>query len=84
MGLTPDGRPSDRRPSGRRRRAAGGGFDLNPVSWFVRWADWFEARGVYVPGEDSRSLSPLRDFGWLIAGGLIAVSAFVVLFAIVS
>lgn len=68
MGLTPNG------------RAKG----LNPLGWFVRWADWFEERGVYVPGEDSRSLSTWRDFGWLIVGGLIAVSAFVVFFAIVS
>ena len=79
MGLTPDHRPSSR---SRRRRSSG--LDINPLSWFVRWADWFESRGVYVPGEDSRSLSTLRDFGWLIVGWLIAVSAFVVLFAIVS
>ena len=79
MGLTPDGRPRTR---SRRRRSTG--LDINPLSWFVRWADWFESRGVYVPGEDSRSLSTLRDFGWLIAGWLITVSAFVVLFAIVS
>lgn len=79
MGLTPGYRPANR---SRRRRPTG--FDINPLSWFVRWADWFESRGVYVPGEDSRSLSTLRDFGWLIVGWLIAVSAFVVLFAIVS
>ncbi|HEX3649479.1 MAG TPA: hypothetical protein VHV49_13715 [Pseudonocardiaceae bacterium] len=68
--------------SGRRRAPSASG--LNPLSWLVRWADWFEARGVYVPGEDSRSISTWRDFGWLIVGGLIAVSAFVVFFAIVS
>ena len=79
MGLTPNVRPPTR---SRRRRSTG--LDINPLSWFVRWADWFESRGVYIPGEDSRSLSTLRDFGWLIAGWLIAVSAFVVLFAIVS
>jgi hypothetical protein len=78
VGLSPDLRPSGR---SRRRRAAVG---VNPLSWFVRWADWFEARGVYQPGEDSRSLSTWRDFGWLIAGWLVAVSAFVVFFAIVS
>lgn len=22
-----------------------------------RWADWFEQRGVYVPGEDNRTVS---------------------------
>ncbi len=79
MGLNPE-----TRPSGHSRRRRSTGFDLNPVSWFVRWADWFESRGVYVPGEESGSLSTLRDFGWLIAGWLIALSAFVVLFAIVS
>jgi hypothetical protein len=67
-----------------RRRRARSPWGLNPLRWFMRWADWFESRGVYVPGEDSRSLSTWRDFGWLIAGWLIAVSAFVVFFAIVS
>lgn len=80
MGLS-----SDIRPPGRsRRRRPSTSFDVNPLSWPVRWADWFESRGVYVPGEDSRTLSTLRDFGWLIAAWLIAVSAFVVFFAIVS
>jgi hypothetical protein len=82
VGLTPDGRPSGR--SRRRRRATTAGIGVNPLSWFVRWADWFEARGVYQPGEDSRGLSTGRDFGWFIAGWLIAVSAFVVFFAIVA
>lgn len=57
---------------------------VHPLGWFLRWADWFEARGVYVPGEDNRALSAWRDFGWLIAGWLIVVSMFVVFFAIVS
>jgi cobalamin biosynthesis protein CobD/CbiB len=57
---------------------------VNPVFWMVRWADWFESRGVYVPGEDSRNVSTWRDFGWLIAGWLVAVSAFVVFFAVAS
>jgi hypothetical protein len=76
VGLSPESRA--------RRRRASAAVDLNPVSWFMRWANWFEARGVYVPGEDNRGLSTWRDFGWLIAGWLIAVSAFVVFFAIVS
>lgn len=76
MGLTPE--------SGRRRRGGAAAVTLNPLSWFMRWASWFESRGVYVPGEDNRALSTWRDFGWLIAGWLIAVSAFIVLFAIVS
>lgn len=77
MGLTPTGRRA-------RRSGAPSAGRLNPLQWLVRWADWFESRGVYVPGEDSRTLSTWRDFGWLIVGGLITVSAFVVFFAIVS
>jgi hypothetical protein len=80
VGLRPDGLP----PRRSRRRRPSSGIDLNPLSWFMRWADWFEARGVYQPGEDSKGLSTWRDFGWLIAGWLVAVSAFVVFFAIVS
>jgi hypothetical protein len=56
----------------------------NPLSWFMRWVDWFESRGVYIPGEDNRTLSPMRDFGWLIVAWLITVSAFLVLFAVAS
>ena len=56
----------------------------NPLAWVVRWVDWFESRGVYIPGEDNRSLSTMRDFGWLIMAWLITVSAFVVLFAVAS
>lgn len=70
--------PAD--PTGRASRRA----RFHPLGWFLRWADWFEARGVYVPGEDNRTLSAWRDFGWLIAGWLIVVSMFVVFFAIVS
>jgi hypothetical protein len=80
VGLT----PLPRSPRRSRRRRQSTPLDIKPLFWAVRWADWFEARGVYVPGEDSRSLSTLRDFGWLIAGWLIVVSVFVVLFAIVS
>ncbi len=43
--------------------------------------DRFEARGIYVPGEDNKTLSPWRDFGWLFAGFLIGVAIFVLLFA---
>ncbi|HEX7658048.1 MAG TPA: hypothetical protein VF444_01105 [Pseudonocardiaceae bacterium] len=57
---------------------------LNPLRWLNRFADWFETRGVYVPGEDAGTLSAWRDFGWLIAVWLISVAAFVVFFAIIS
>jgi len=54
---------------------------LNPLALVVYWADWFESRGVYVPGEDNQSLSPWRDFGWLIAAWMVTVGALVVLLA---
>jgi hypothetical protein len=44
--------------------------------------DRFEARGVYVPGEDNKAISPWRDFGWLFAGFLIAVAVFILLLAL--
>jgi hypothetical protein len=46
--------------------------------------DRFEARGIYVPGEDNKTISPWRDFGWLFAGFLIAVAVFVLLFALAA
>jgi len=57
---------------------------LNPLSWIVRWANWFESRGVYVPGEDAGSLSTWRDFGWTITTWLMVTSVFVVFFAMAS
>jgi hypothetical protein len=41
----------------------------------------FEARGIYVPGEDNKAISPWKDFAWLITGFLIAVALFILLFA---
>lgn len=46
--------------------------------------DKFEARGVYVPGEDNRAVSPWRDFGWLIATWLVTVGVFVIFFALAA
>lgn len=46
--------------------------------------DRFEARGVYVPGEDHKAISPWRDFGWLIAMWLLGVAVFVLFFALAS
>jgi hypothetical protein len=46
--------------------------------------DWFEERGVYVPGEDNKALSPWRDFGWLIAAFLVSVAIFFLVFALAS
>ena len=54
----------------------------NPLAVLRRIVDRFEMRGVYVPGEEDRSLVPGRDFGWLIAAWLMAIALFVVLIAI--
>ncbi|SMD24327.1 hypothetical protein [Kibdelosporangium aridum] len=57
---------------------------LEPLRRALRVVDWFEARGVYVPGEDSHPVSPWRDFGWLIASWLVTVGLFVVFFAMAA
>lgn len=56
----------------------------NPFAFIARTVEWFDSRGVYVPGEDSRSLSPWRDFGWIIIAWLVTVAAFIVLFAVAT
>jgi hypothetical protein len=56
----------------------------NPLRVIPRLADWFEMRGVYVPGEDKHTLQPWRDFGWLFAGWLLALGLFVLLFAVAT
>ncbi|MFD8493488.1 hypothetical protein SAMN05421504_103388 [Amycolatopsis xylanica] len=53
----------------------------NPLRLLVRFADWFEMRGVYVPGEESRAVDPWRDFGWLIVAWLSGLAIFVLFFA---
>jgi len=55
-----------------------------PVMAVLHLVDRFEARGIYVPGEDNKTISPWRDFGWLITGFLIAVAIFVLLFALAA
>jgi hypothetical protein len=50
----------------------------------LRLVDRFEARGVYVPGEDSKAISPWRDFGWLIALWLVTVAIFILFFALAA
>ncbi|RZS34091.1 hypothetical protein EV193_110241 [Herbihabitans rhizosphaerae] len=54
------------------------------ISAIVRWVDRFEERGVYVPGEDNRAISPWRDYGWTIAAWLVAVGMLLVFFAMAS
>ncbi|HWM03716.1 MAG TPA: hypothetical protein VNP92_15390 [Actinophytocola sp.] len=46
--------------------------------------DRFEARGVYVPGEDNKAISPWRDFGWLIATWIVTVAVFILFFALAA
>lgn len=46
--------------------------------------DRFEARGVYVPGDDKKAISPWRDYGWLIVLWLITVAVFVLFFAMAA
>jgi hypothetical protein len=50
----------------------------------VRLVDRFEERGVYVPGEDNKAISPWRDFGWLIASFMVTVAVFVLFFALAA
>jgi hypothetical protein len=54
------------------------------VNAVLRLIDRFEARGVYVPGEDNKAISPWRDFGWLIAGFLVTVAVFILFFALAA
>ncbi|TNC23335.1 hypothetical protein [Amycolatopsis alkalitolerans] len=56
----------------------------SPFRWAARFADWFEQRGVYVPGEDNHTVDPWRDFGWLIVVWVIAVGAFILFFALAT
>jgi hypothetical protein len=51
---------------------------------FVRLVDRFEERGVYVPGEDNKAISPWRDFGWLLAGFMLTTAVFVLFFAVAA
>lgn len=55
-----------------------------PARWFVRWADWFERRGVYTPGDDTSRVDTVRDFGWLITAWLLGVAMFVIFFALAT
>jgi hypothetical protein len=54
----------------------------SPIGWLTRWADWFETRGVYVPGEESRAVDPWRDFGWLIVAWVAGLAMFILFFAL--
>lgn len=55
-----------------------------PLSAVLRLVDRFEERGVYVPGEDNRALSPWRDFGWLIATYLVTIAVLILFFALAA
>jgi hypothetical protein len=47
-----------------------------------RLVDWFEDRGVYVPGDDNQPVSAWRDFGWLFILWMATVAVFVLFFAV--
>ncbi|MDT8911737.1 hypothetical protein [Amycolatopsis sp. PS_44_ISF1] len=53
----------------------------SPMSWLNQLTDWFESRGVYIPGEESRAVDPVRDFGWLMVAWGAGVAVFILLFA---
>ncbi|WP_328603873.1 hypothetical protein OG943_27800 [Amycolatopsis sp. NBC_00345] len=53
----------------------------SPLALLRRWSDWFENRGVYIPGEESRAVDPVRDFGWLMVAWGAGVAVFILLFA---
>ena len=71
-------------PGSRARNQSSRSRSGNPFVYLARTVEWFESRGVYVPGEDSRSLSPWRDFGWIIIAWLVTVAALIVLFAVAT
>jgi hypothetical protein len=55
-----------------------------PFGAVDKLVDRFEARGVYVPGEDHKAISPWRDFGWLIATWLVTLAVFILFFALAA
>lgn len=57
------------------------GSDL--VWWPKRCVDWFEQRGVYVPGEDNREIDLWRDWGWLIVVWLAGIAVFILVLALI-
>jgi hypothetical protein len=71
-------------PSTRARTRSSRSRSANPFHYLARTVEWFESRGVYVPGEDSRSLSPWRDFGWIIIAWLVTVAGLIVLLAVAT
>jgi len=54
----------------------------NPLTPVARWADWFEARGVYDPEAERRAFWPLHDSGWLVASWLAIIGLFLVFLVI--
>lgn len=57
---------------------------VNPLRSATKLADWFENRGVYVPGEDNRRVQPWREFGWVLTGWVVALGMFVLFFALAT
>lgn len=57
---------------------------VNPLRWVNTLADRFEERGVYVPGDESGSVQPWRDFGWVVVAWIFALGIFVLFFALAT
>lgn len=70
-----------RRPHRRRNSLLPRG-SRKPLQWVARWADWFEQRGVYAPGEDTRDMTAIGDFGWLITLWLVGTAVLVLVLAL--
>jgi|GEM_PF-3417636 len=59
-------------------------YGRTPLRWVGRWADWFERRGVYSPGENTRRMTAVGDFGWLIAVWLLGVAVLILVLALAA
>lgn len=57
---------------------------LNPLRAVRVAVEWFEDRGVYVPGDDAGSVQPWRAFGWVFVGWIFALGLFILLFAVAA
>lgn len=57
---------------------------VNPLRWVLDLVEWFEDRGVYVPGDDSGVVRPWRAFGWIFVGWIFTLGLFILLFALAA
>lgn len=57
---------------------------MHPLRLLDALVDRFEARGVYVPGDDKKAISAWRDYGWLIALWMVTVALLILFFAMAA